>query len=190
MQSFTSILLSVYNMPEKFIGQISQIGCEQNISEGSNFIDAGSIPRKFALVISGLFRYVYLDSKGKEYTKGLIPEQRFISSYSAMITQTPSWFFIEALEDSTIFEINHDKWIQLRKEDPYWDRFLLKIVEFGFMVKEKRERELLLLDAETRYQNFRNDFLGMENRIKQHIIASFLGIKPESLSRIRKKSIS
>ena len=190
MYSLREILFSVYAMPENYISALFQIGEEKTIPQNDNYIEAGSIPRKFALVISGLFRYVYLDSKGKEFTKGLIPEHRFISSYSAMITQTPSWFYVEALEDSTIFEINYDKWLDLRKEDPYWDRFLLKMVEFGFMVKEKRERELLLLDAETRYQNFRKDFPGMENRIKQHIIASFLGIKPESLSRIRKKSIS
>jgi len=55
--------------------------------------------------------------------------------------------------------------------------------------KEKRERDLLLLDAVTRYKNFLIEFPGMEQRIKQGIIASYLGIQPETLSRIRKKII-
>lgn len=57
------------------------------------------------------------------------------------------------------------------------------------MIKEKRERDLLLLDAETRYKNFLTEFPGMDQRIKQGIIASYLGIKPETLSRIRRKIV-
>jgi CRP-like cAMP-binding protein len=57
------------------------------------------------------------------------------------------------------------------------------------MIKEKRERDLLLLDAEKRYKNFLNEFPGMDQRIKQGIIASYLGIKPETLSRIRRKIV-
>jgi len=55
------------------------------------------------------------------------------------------------------------------------------------MQKEKRERELLLLDAETRYKNYLNDYPNLKGRIPQTIIASYLGIKPETLSRIKKK---
>jgi CRP-like cAMP-binding protein len=74
------------------------------------------------------------------------------------------------------------------ENDIFWTRFLLKFVEKGFIIKEKRERDLLLLDAETRYNNFLKEFPGISQRITQNIIASYLGIKPETLSRIRHRN--
>jgi CRP-like cAMP-binding protein len=146
----------------------------------------GEIPKKFAFVFSGLFRYVYINEKGYEFTKGIITEHNFISSYSSMISNAPSHFYIEALEDSEILKIPYEKWLVLLETDTFWLKLLLRFVEKGFMVKEKREKDLLLLNAETRYLNFLRDYPNIENRISQVIIASYLGIQPESLSRIRK----
>ena len=90
---------------------------------------------------------------------------------------------MEALEDAEVFSISFEKWQKLLKGHSFWVQFLLGFVERGFMIKEKREREMLLLDAQSRYINFLED----DERIPQTIIASYLGIQPESLSRIRKK---
>jgi len=166
------------------------IGKEKSIAASDYFIREGDIPTKIAFVISGLFRYVYIKENGEEFTKGLLTENNFLSSYSAMILNRPSHFNIEALEISKILEINWLSFMSLVENDVFWVKFLLKVVEKGYMVKEKRERELLLLDAETRYKNFLTEFPGMDQRIKQGIIASYLGIQPETLSRVRKKIIS
>jgi CRP-like cAMP-binding protein len=177
-------------LPAARAEEIIKIGKTSLLSPEDNFIRAGEIPNKFAFVISGLFRYLYISEKGQEFTKGLIRSGNFISAYSSMITQTPSYFFVEALEKSEVFEIPYRSWLRLLESDPFWTGFLLRFVEKGFIIKEKRERDLLLLDAETRYRNFLEEFPGMEKRIKQTIIASYLGIQPESLSRIRKKVLS
>src|SRR5690606_25850396 len=105
----------------------------------------------------------------------------------AMLHQQSSLFSIQALEESIILEINYMKWLELQKHNPFWDKFLISLLQKGYFVKEKRERELLLLDAETRYKIFKEEFPGMEEKIRIQIIASYLGIRPESLSRIRKK---
>jgi len=104
-----------------------------------------------------------------------------------MIQKTPSFYAIEALEPSVVVEFDYRNWLKLKESNPCWDRFLIKMLEKGYTQKEKRERELLLLDSETRYRNFLEEYLTLEKRVKQHMIASFLGIAPESLSRIRKK---
>jgi CRP-like cAMP-binding protein len=93
------------------------------------------------------------------------------------------------LENSQLLEINWSDFNRLKEKDIFWLNFQLKFVEKGFMIKEKRERDLLLLGAETRYRNFLAEFPGMDQRIKQGIIASYLGIKPETLSRIRRKFV-
>jgi CRP-like cAMP-binding protein len=176
-------------LPDNRIDEFLSIGRIKSINASDCFIKAGEVPYKIAFVGSGLFRYVYLNDKGDEFTKGIIRENFFLSSYSAMIMGKPSFFTIEALEDSQVLEIIWKDFTQLIDNDIFWVKFLLKFVEKGYMIKEKRERDLLLLDAETRYKNFLTEFPGMDQRIKQGIIASYLGIKPETLSRIRKKVV-
>ena len=176
-------------LPENRIDELLSIGRIKSIDASHCFIKAGEVPYKIAFVGSGLFRYVYINDKGDEFTKGIILENFFLSSYSAMILGKPSYFSIEALENSQLLEINWSDFNRLKDNDIFWLQFLLKFVEKGFIIKEKRERDLLLLDAETRYRNFLTEFPGMEQRVKQGIIASYLGIQPETLSRIRRKII-
>jgi CRP-like cAMP-binding protein len=174
-------------LPENKLNEFLSWGQEKDIKANEYFLSIEEIPLKIAFVMSGLFRYVYITEKGDEITKGLIAENNFLSSYSAMITSSPSYFAIEALEDSKIFEIPWDCYTKNMENDIFWIKFLLKFVEKGYMIKEKRERDLLLLDAEARYKNFLMEFPGMDQRLKQGVIASYLGIKPETLSRIRRK---
>lgn len=174
-------------LPDNKIDEFLSIGRIKSISTSDYFIKAGEVPYKIAFVGSGLFRYVYLNDRGDEFTKGIIVKNLFLSSYSAMILGKPSCFSIEALENSQVLEIIWKDFTQLLEKDHFWTKFLLRFVEKGYMIKEKRERDLLLLDAETRYKNFLTEFPGMDQRIKQGIIASYLGIKPETLSRIRRK---
>ncbi len=173
-------------MPDDKIEALIAISQLETVKSNEYYIREGETPKKFAFVFSGLFRYVYINEKGNEFTKGIITEHNFISSYSAMISNTPSHFFIEALENAKIMSIPYSKWQLLLKTDTYWIKLLLGFVEKGFAIKEKRERDLLLLNAETRYLNFLKEYPNIEKRISQVIIASYLGIQPESLSRIRK----
>ncbi len=176
-------------LPENHLDELTSIVREKRLKVSEHFIKAGEVPFKIAFISSGLFRYVYTSESGVEFTKAIIPESNFISSYSAMILNRQSYFSIEALEDSCIFEFHWDAFKELMDRDIFWVKFLLKFVEKGYIIKEKRERDLLLLDAETRYKNFLLEFPGIDQRIKQGVIASYLGIKPETLSRIRRKII-
>lgn len=173
-------------IPQDKLDELMAISHRVTMKPNDYFIRAGEIPKKFAFVFSGLFRFVYINDKGLEFTKGIIMGHQFISSYSAMIASKPSHFYIEALESSEILQIPYKPWSAFLKNDIFWVKLLLRFVEKGFIIKEKRERDLLLLNAETRYLNFLKDYPDIEHRIGQAIIASYLGIQPESLSRIRK----
>jgi len=173
-------------LPEQ-IEEVLSIVKQVEIGNGQSYIRAGEIPRSFAFVVKGLFRYYYEDNKGNEFTKGFFPENSYITAYSALLENRESYFTIEALEDSTIFIIDFYKWNQIARNDICWLKFLVSLLEKGYCVKEYREREFLVFSAEERYESFLRRFPGLEKRIKQHYIASYLGITPESLSRIRKK---
>ncbi len=174
-----------YERFEEFVA----IGKDKTLMCSDYFIKSGEIPFKIAFIRKGLFRYVYTNDKGDEFTKAIMTENNFISSYSAMVLGKPSYFSIEALEDSQIMEIKWNNFQELLEKNIFWLKFLMKFLEKGYMIKEKRERELLLLDAEARYKDFLIEFPGIEQRIKQGIIASYLGIQPETLSRIRRKIV-
>ncbi len=184
--TIAQIIAEYTGLPEKEAGEMFAISHLQTLPKGAFFIRAGEQPQKLGLVLKGLFRYLYIDREGNEYTKSFLPEGNFLTAYSSMIKGEGSYFFIEALEDSEILVFSYADWHNLRAAGTVWKDFLLVQLERAFMMKEQRERDLLLFDAETRYLNFTRDFPGLITRIKQHQVASYLGIKPESLSRIKK----
>ena len=173
-------------VPEKEVEKLVAVATIRSLKKGTYFIRAGERPRKMAFVVSGLFRYVYIDAEGNEYTKAFMPESSFLSAYTAMVKGEGAYYFIEALEDSDILEFSYEDWLILKDSSIAWKNLLITMLEKGFGAKEQRERDLLLLDAETRYRNFCTNAPSLLARVKQHQIASFLGIKPESLSRLKK----
>ncbi len=162
------------------------LGRTKRQQKGTYFIAENETPSKLAFVLEGLYRYVYLTPRGDEYTKSFMLEGSIISSYSAMRRQQPSAYFVEALEDSSILEIRYQDWQQLLERKPIWQKLLLSALEKGFIKKEARERAFLLDSAETRYETFLADYPDLEQRVSQRVVASYIGIQPESLSRIKK----
>ena len=185
--SFILFIKRIIDLPQAEEAKLLKLLKPIKIAKGEYYIREGQVPKKFAFVERGLFRYLYINNKGTEFTKNFILENNFISAYSAMISQQPSRMFIEALEDSYVYDISYNDWLELKKGHECWNQFLVVILEKAFSIKEIRERDLLLLEAQERYDIFRKEFPTLENRIKQHLIASYLGISPISLSRIRNK---
>jgi len=187
ISSFVKTLNAIAEFPEVQIEKILSFSKIKKIRKDECYIREGEKPKSFAYVFSGLFRYYYIDKNGNDFTKGFFFENSFITSYSALIQNRESYFSIEALEDSEIIEIDYEKWKTLFNQELVWYKFLLTLIEKGYCVKESREREFLLFDAEERYRSFLQTFPDQQKRIKQHFIASYLGITPVALSRIRKK---
>lgn len=186
-ERFIELIKSVIDLPVDQETEVLKICSIRQLKKGEQYIHAGDVPDKIAFNLRGLFRYYYIDNKGNDYTKGFFPEGAPISSYSAMIQKRESYFFIEAMEDSVIAVLSYINWKHLLNTHICWKEFLISFLERGYCVKESREREFLVLDAEERYRIFQQTFPNIEHRVKQHYIASYLGITPVALSRIRKK---
>lgn len=184
---FIKYIKTIANIPkeqeDKFCSFISLI----NIKSKQNFITEGEVPKTIAFVRSGLFRYYYINNNGMEFTKGFFLENTVLSSYSAILKKRSSYFTIQALEDSIIEIIDYVDFLKLYTEHPSWKDFLVIQLQKAFMMKEEREFEFLVFNAKQRYNSFLQRFPNLENRVKQHIIASYLRIAPESLSRIRRE---
>lgn len=134
-----------------------------------------------------MFRYYYANEEGEEFTKVFFAENSLLGSYSAIVQERTSYFSIQAIEDSEIEVISYQELLKLFTEYPGWNTFLLGMLQKGFIAKEERERQFLLFDAEQRYLSFLKRYPNLDKRIKQHLIASYLRVTPESLSRLRRK---
>ncbi|NNF98122.1 MAG: Crp/Fnr family transcriptional regulator [Desulfobacteraceae bacterium] len=185
--TFIKTIKTLAPIPDNQIDKLMALTTQKQIRKGDHFLQAGTIPEQFGYNLGGLFRYYYIDQKGNDYTKGFIPENMFVISYSAMLQHTPSYFSIQALEDSRILVIAYKEWQKLIESNNCWISLTKVLVDRAFIFKEKREREFLLDDAETRYRTLLNEFPNLKKRVKQYHIASYLGITPVALSRIRKK---
>lgn len=156
----------------------------KQIKAGTSIIENGYLVQHAYFCISGLFRLFYLLPDGREYNVAFTLENDFATSYASMITGQPSTFTIEAMEDCTVIEIPYDLLQTLMNESHAWERFVRISVERLYTRKEERERELLYLPALERYQAFLLKYPGLENRIAQYHIASYIGVSPVSLSRL------
>lgn len=190
LEKFSQTLKVLAGIPDDQLNRLLACSQVKSIKKGAYFIREGQHPAHMAFVVKGLFRYFYLDSKGCELTKGFMPEGSFINAYSALIQNSTSHFSIEALEPSTVVVFLYKDWRSLLDAHPCWSKVLIHLLEKGYCVKERREREFLLLDAQARYRSFLQTYPNLDQRVKQHMVASYLGITPVALSRIRRKFIS
>jgi CRP-like cAMP-binding protein len=150
------------------------------------FIKDGQVPKTVAFVVEGLFSQYFTADNGDVIIKRFFPENYFVGSVSAMLTKTPSNFAIKALEPSTVLE--YDFWAFKKLAEKYNDiaAFYIKYLELHWVVeKEPQEISLKYDSAGSRYAQFLKQFPNLESRLKQHEIASYLGVTPTQLSRIR-----
>ncbi len=157
------------------------------LKKNEYLINAGDVPDKMAFIISGIFRVFYNTESGVERTLAIREENCLLSSYSSFLENTKSRFYFQTLEDSNLLYISLLDYNELLSSHFCWQTISGKYAELLYLEKEKREIEFLTEDAETRYNNFINKYPTFENRISQYHIASYLGITPVTLSRIRRK---
>lgn len=158
---------------------------QRHLAKDEVYLHEGETCRKVCLVTKGALR-MYYNINGDERCKDFQFEGQFSGSLASMITQTPSKFSIAALEDTTLSEINATDLDNLYNKYKAWERFGRLYITQNFLYKEKREASLLFESSTTRYENLLSEQPEHIQRIPLKHLASYLGIKPESLSRIRR----
>lgn len=185
LKSFVDALEGIIDIPRSEMEKIPRLFQPHHFRSGDFFVHAGDIPTQLGFVVKGLFRLYYLTLDGVEFTKSFCTENEFLGAYSAFLRQEECRLYIEALEDSTMLLIDYAALHTLFSSHPCWMTLRCYIAEQLFIKKERRESELLLDDAQTRYLKFLAEYPNLESRLKQYQIANYIGITPISLSRIR-----
>lgn len=158
-----------------------------HIKKNHNLFEAGDIPDKLSYIVKGVFRVYYITDSGDESILVFRSENRFLSPYSSLLENIPSKYYFQALEDSILLCISTKEWNELSTGHNCWQTVTLKYSQMIFIEMEKRLNEMRSDDPLTRYNTFTNRYPNLVERINQYHVASYLGITPEALSRIRKR---
>lgn len=148
-------------------------------------LQPGDVSRYECFVTEGCLRQYYIDDKGVEHTLMFGFEDYWIGDMYSFLTGKPSRYNVEAIEDSTLLLIEKQRLEQLYDEIPELNRFYRILLQNAYIAMSDRISQTLTMTAEERYHAFLHRYPQAEQRLSLKHIASYLGITPESLSRIR-----
>ena len=152
-------------------------------------VQQGDICKSANFIISGCSKTFYMDFEGQEHIVMFSIEDWWTSDLGSFITQTPADFNVQCIENTELIQFTFENLEELYSEIPKLERLFRKIVERAFVASQKRIIRNFSLDAKERYNIFRSTYPKIDQRVPQYMIASYLGITKEFLSKIKSQLI-
>ena len=157
---------------------------------GNRIIEGeGKIPKYLYYIISGYLRLFYYHENGDEITTHINCPPGFFTSYSSFVNGTKASDNVECITECELLRITKGDLESLTSKSPAIKNFSINVFQQSIAYNESRSVELATLSAEQRYQQLIRNYPGILHHVPISYIASFLGMKPESLSRIRRRLI-
>jgi CRP-like cAMP-binding protein len=153
------------------------------------FLQEGDICKSFAFIVKGAMRQYLVDDKGAEHIVHLSIENWWVGDRESWVMLSPSVYYIDAWEDTELLLITRADTLKLALQFPTFNELLLRLDERNNIATQKRITSSISLTAEKRYANFISSHPDLLQRFPQHIIASYLGITKDTLSRVRKRML-
>lgn len=157
----------------------------RHLDKDEFIIREGEVERYLSIVLEGCTRH-FLIAKGEDISFDFSFQYEFNCSYASFIQQSPSRFFIQALKPTTLASIPHTYLMHLYEANPISNKFGRTAVEQYYIFREEREIGLLTQSASERYRRLLDKYPVYVEEIPLKYLATYLNIKPESLSRIRR----
>jgi CRP-like cAMP-binding protein len=186
MQSLLNAIRSYVPLSSADEEVVHKLFRKKVLSKGEYLLEAGNVCRYVAFIETGLVRYYVMDEK-EEKTNYFNKEDDFVCDYMSFLPQAASFVSIQALEDSTLYVINHTDLQTFYRDVEHGERFGRLGIEYVFVQAINQIRSLYTEPPEVRYQKFIANYPDIGQRIPQYYIASYVGVKPQSLSRIRNR---
>lgn len=158
--------------------------------KGQYVVQQGDVCKYSGFVISGCTRTFYIDAEGQEHIVMFSAENWWASEIGSFVTQTPSDYNVQCIDDTELIQLLYNDQEELFKEIPKLERFFRLILENAFVASQKRIVRNFSLTAKEQYLKFKIDYPELEQRIPQYMVASYLGITKEFLSKIKSQLIS
>lgn len=162
----------------------------KKIRKKQYLLQEGDVSHYTAFVEKGVLRSFTIDEKGHEHIMQFATEDWWISDLYSFLTEEPSDYSIEALEETELLLINKADYENMMLAVPKMERYFRILTQNSLISMQRRISGKMTLTAEQNYKKLMEQRPALFQRVPQHMIASFLGIAPETLSRIRKQMAS
>lgn len=166
---------------------IAELFSEKKYQKGEYFLKEGDVCKYVGFMISGVMRY-YINDDGEDKTYGFAKEYEFICNNESFLPQLPSRQNIQALEDCTLLVIGYNDLQRFYTSLKNGERFGRLVIEQVFVKNLQGLNSFYTDSPELRYEKFVKEYPDLLQRIPQYYIASYVGVKPQSLSRIRSRN--
>ena len=161
-----------------------------NLKRREHLLKQGQVARDLAFVMEGCLRAYALDDNGFEHILQFAPAGWWISDMSSVISRRESLLNVDAIKPSEVLLLSREDQLSLFDEVPKLERYFRVLTENGLVSSRMRLIENLSLTARQRYLRFCQTYPNLINEIPQKYIASFIGVTPEFLSKIRGEKLS
>jgi CRP-like cAMP-binding protein len=157
----------------------------KSLKRKSLYLEVGTVCRHSAFVLDGALKSFTVDEEGKEHILSFAVQDWWISDMYSLLTQKPAILNIEAIADSQVLQLSRENQQLLYEKVPKFERFFRILVENSLIANQQRLIDNMSSTAEERYVRFLKKYPIIPSCVPQHNIASYLGITPEFLSKIR-----
>ena len=187
--NFFSYLSNYQNFTEADFAKIEHYLSIQKLKRKELFLRENEVCIHLSFVCKGILRSYHTDAKGNEHVIQFAPENHWTGNRESLQTGFPSKFAIDAIEPTEVILIKAEDYRFLESEIPALAAFTSQVTKRNILALEERIYRSISLTAEEKYQNFLKKFPTLSQRVPQHMIASYIGITPETLSRIKRNLI-
>jgi CRP-like cAMP-binding protein len=184
-QLLSNRLKEIVNFDDTTLAKLLNAFELKHFDKGYHYAKTGEYSKRMGFVVKGILRAYHRTEEGGNYNKTLFTEGFFVGAYSSLVSGHKNLMNIQCLTNVSLLEASYTDVVTLYDDYPMVERLSRIIAEQYFVNKERREIQLVTLDASERYELFRQNNPDIEQRIPQYHIASYLGITPTQLSRIR-----
>jgi len=159
----------------------------KKIRKRQYLLQEGDVCKVVAFVEKGAMRFYRVNEDGSEHIVLFALDGSFITDLYSFLTNEPSTYNIDAIEDSEVVLITKSASDELRKLSPKYQEFIFQATSEAYIQLERRISSSISLSLEERYKELTSSYPDIVLRVPQHMIASYMGLTPETLSRVRKR---
>ncbi len=186
MENLIHYIQSRLTLTQNDIDLIKTYFIVEQIPAKTHLLEAGKVERYIYFLDTGIVKG-YQNIDGKIVVQHLVAEQDFFTSLDSFMTETPSLDYYETITASRVLKISKPDFDFLQKETKFWAIFVKEVTNVHLGCKLERIKDFQVLTAKERYLKFVNQYPKLALNVSVDNIASFLGMEPQSLSRIRKQ---
>ena len=176
-------------LSEKEIESIESVFVHKKFRKRQYFLQEGEVCKHTAFIVKGAMRQYTVDDKGEEHIARLSIENWWASDRESLMKQIPSIYFIDAWEDTEALLVTKNALTDLIDRIPALSQWIRSLDANFAIASQRRLNAAISLSAEERYHDLEKNYPEFLQRFPQHIIASYLGINRETLSRIRSRGV-